>query len=271
MPKILREFSHVVFIVVFACNAPEVLAQRIEVGATIGCANYVGDVSPSLVLKETKPAIGFFGRYNFSSSFAFTGSLLVTQIEGSDQNFAFNAPRNLSFRSNITEVSGVFEFNYLKYALGVRDQNFTSYLFLGLGMFSYNPQANYDGSWIDLRPIRTENKSYSTVSLAVPFGIGIKWRMSRHLALESSIGFRKTYTDYLDDVSSTYADPVQKAQTMGTAAGVLTDRSSEINNGTPQFKPGYRRGNADFNDWYIIGGISLSVRIFDRQKCARFY
>ncbi len=271
MSKILSKIILRSFFIIFLCNTQGVLAQRIELGATIGCANYVGDISPSMVIKETKPALGFFGRYNFSSSFAFTGSFLVTQISGSDQNFDFNAPRNLSFRCNITEFSGVFEFNYLKYALGVRDQNFTSYIFLGLGMFKYNPQANYEGSWIDLRPIETENKGYSTVSVAVPFGIGIKWRMSRHLALESSLGFRKTYTDYLDDVSRMYADPVAKAESKGVTAGVLTDRSSELNNGIPQFKEGYHRGNSDFRDWYIIAGVSLSIRIFDRQKCARFY
>lgn len=271
MPKILSNCFRLFILVVLVSGARTTFAQRIEVGATIGCANYVGDLAPSMVITETKPAGGIFGRYNMSSSFAFTASMMITQVSGSDQHFSFNAPRNLSFRSNITEFSGVFEFNYLKYALGVRDQNFTSYIFLGLGVFSYNPQAFYDNSWVDLRPIQTENKSYSTVSMAVPFGIGVKWRISRHLALESSIGFRKTYTDYLDDVSHSYADPIQKAQTMGTTAGILTDRSIEINNGTPQFKQGYRRGNADFNDWYLIGGISLSVRIFDRQKCARFY
>ncbi len=272
MSKVLKKtYKRLLIASVIVLSTLSASAQRIEIGVTLGAANYVGDLAPTMVVKETKPALGFFGRYNMSSSFAFTGSMLFTRVSGADQNFTFNAPRNLSFRSGITEFSGVFEFNYFKYALGVRDQNFTSYLFLGLGAFRYNPQAYFEGNWVDLRPIQTENKSYSKFSFAVPFGMGIKWRISRHLALESSIGFRKTYTDYLDDVSQTYADPVKKGEERGTTAAILTDRSAELNNGVPQFREGYKRGNSDFNDWYVIGGVSLSIRIFDRHKCARFY
>lgn len=247
------------------------MAQRVEVGATVGFANYVGDLAPSMVIGETKPALGFFGRYNLSSSFALTGGINFTQVSGSDKNFDFNKPRNLSFRSNITEFSGIAEFNYFKYGLGVLDKTFTSYIFLGLAVFKYNPQAYIQNDWVDLRPIETEGSRYGTASVAIPFGIGFKWRLSRHLALESSFGFRRTYTDHLDDVSKTYADVAKQQSTKGTLAATLTDRSAELNNGTPQYQAGYKRGNSDFNDWYVIGGVTLSVRIFDRQKCARFY
>jgi hypothetical protein len=224
-----------------------------------------------MVASETHPALGFFGRFNMSSSFAITAGINFTRLSGSDQNFDFNRNRNLNFRSNITEYNTTLEFNFSKYALGILDKKFTSYVFLGLGLFRYNPQAFYRNDWIDLRPLQTENKSYGTTSMVVPFGIGIKWRFSRTFALESSIGFRKTYTDHIDDVSGTYADVALQQQTKGRLAAELTDRSAELNNGEFQNKPGYRRGNADFNDWYVIGGVTLTYRIFSRQKCARFY
>jgi len=271
MSKILTAKTYLFVSTFLFLYATRGYAQRIEVGTTIGFSNYVGDLAPNMVLGETHPAVGFFGRYNISSTFAITAGMNITRLSGSDKNFDFNQARNLSFRSNITEYSSTVEFNYSKYALGVLDKKFTSYLFLGIAMFQYNPQALYNNSWIDLRPLQTEGKKYGTFSMAIPFGIGVKWRFSRSFALESSIGFRKTYTDYIDDVSNSYADVVQQQQTKGRTAAILTDRSAELHNGEFQNKPGYRRGNPDFNHWYIIGGVTLSYRIFNRQKCARFY
>jgi hypothetical protein len=272
MSKVLKIFRFTIIIFFSVCTfCTSVFGQRIEIGATVGVANYVGDLAPSMVIAETKPAFGVFGRYTISSSFAFTGAINLTQLSGSDQNFDFNKPRNISFRSNITEYSGVFEFNYFKYGYGVLDKKITSYLFLGLALFHYNPQAFYDGKWVDLRPLQTENSSYGPYSVAIPFGMGVKWRVSKHIAFESSFGFRKTYTDRIDDVSGVYSTVNLAPDRQGTIASILTDPSSELNNGNPQFLGGHKRGNADFNDWYVMANVSITYRIFSRQKCARFY
>jgi hypothetical protein len=246
-------------------------AQRVELGVSLCAANYVGDLAPTMVLSETKPGIGFFGRYTLSSSFALTGSMMFSRVAGSDENFDFNKPRNLSFRSKINEYSAVLEFNFFKYGKGVLDKKFTSYVFLGIGVLNFNPQAYYNNDWRDLRPLQTEGKDYKTSTAVIPFGLGIKWKLSKHFALESSFGFRKTYTDRLDDVSETYADVATQQTTKGVIGAYLTDPSAGINNGVPQFSANHRRGNADFNDWYVIANISLSYRIFGRSKCARFY
>jgi hypothetical protein len=269
MPKIL-----IYFILTFCLTSffqPTVYAQRVEIGINMGAANYVGDLAPSMVMSETKFSGGLFGRYNISSSIAFTGSMNISRLAGSDQNVDMNKSRNLSFRSNISEFSGVFEFNYFKYGLHVLDKTITSYVFLGIGVLNFNPQAFINNQWVDLQNIQTEGVSYNTACVIVPFGMGFKWRLSKHIAVESSIGFRKTYSDRIDDVSSEYADFNEQIQQKGMIAAYLTDRSAELNNGTPQFKAGYRRGNDDFNDWYMIANVSLSCRIFSRLKCARFY
>lgn len=245
--------------------------QRVEVGVTVGAANYVGDVAPSMVLAETHPAFGFFGRLTISSSFAFKGAMQFSKVSGSDENFDFNKPRNISFRSSISEYSGTLEFNYFKYGRGVLDKTFTSYVFLGIGLLKFNPQAEYNGEWVDLKPMQTEGVNYKTSSAVIPFGIGVKWRMNKHFALESEFGFRKTYTDYIDDVSATYVDPGTQLQTKGVIGAALADPSMELNEGVPQFQANHRRGNADFNDWYVIANVTLSYRIFVNQKCARFY
>lgn len=245
--------------------------QRVELGLTLGAANYVGDVAPSMVVAETKPAFGFFGRYTISSSFAFKGSMLFSKLSGSDKNFDFNQPRNISFKTSISEFSGVLEFNYFKYGRGVLDKKFTSYLFLGMGVLNFNPQAEYNGNWVDLRPLQTEGVNYKSSTLIIPFGMGVKWRLNKHFALESDFGFRRTYTDYIDDVSTVYVDPGTQLQTKGVLGAALADPSAELNEGVPQFAANHRRGNADFKDWYVIANISLSYRIFVNQKCARFY
>jgi hypothetical protein len=273
MSKILNRFYHKLALagVLLCLNSAVVYGQRVELGVNLGAANYVGDVAPSMVAAETHPAFGFFGRYTISSSFAFTGSMQFTKISGSDQNFDFNKPRNISFRTNMSEYSGVLEFNFFKYGKGILDKKFTSYVFLGLGVVNYTPQGLYNNEWIDLRPLKTEGKNYKGSSTIIPFGIGIKWRLNKFFALESNFGFRKTYTDYLDDVSTTYVDNAAQEATRGVIAAHFADPSADLNNGAPQFEANHRRGNADFNDWYVIFNVSLSYRIFANQKCARFY
>ncbi|MES2780172.1 MAG: DUF6089 family protein [Bacteroidota bacterium] len=272
MSKILRNTILSVMAVVFILLQSKVLyAQRIEVGLSLGAANYVGDLAPSMVPSETKPAIGIFGRYALSSSFAFKAEILSTQLTGSDQNFAFNAPRNLSFRTDITEYSGVLEFNFSKYGLNILDKKFTSYVFLGVAMLEFKPETYFQNAWYDLRSIKTEGKSYGSRTYAIPFGMGIKYKVGRKFGFEANVGFRKTYTDYLDDVSGTYINNADQNKNMGAVAAILTDRSAEINNGVPQFQTGSKRGNADFNDWYMVVSVSLSYRIFNPTKCARFY
>jgi len=254
-----------------SCTSLLTNAQRIEVGLMAGGANYVGDIAPTMVASETRFARGIFGRVNISSTFAFTASYFRTSLTGTDQNFEFNQPRNLSFKTSIKEYAGVVEFNYLKYALGILDKKYTSYVYLGFGMVEYTPETFFENAWVDLRPLQTENVSYNSFSYVIPFGIGFKWNFKPSYSIEANLGFRKTYTDYLDDVSTVYVDPAATAKDKGTPAMLIADRSAELNNGVPQNGAGYRRGNADFNDWYIIVGVSLTYRIFNSQKCPRFY
>jgi hypothetical protein len=266
MPKIL-----ITYITLFTLYITTANAQRFEVGLALGAANYVGDLAPTMVTSETKPSLGFFGRYALSSSFAVKGEITYTQLSGNDKNFDFNAPRNLSFRSDITEYSGVLEFNFNKYGLKVLDKKITSYIFIGIAMFEYKPETYFQSSWYDLRSLKSEGKSYESSAFAIPFGMGVKCNIARNLAFESSIGFRKTYIDFIDDVSGNYIDNFEQNKRMGAVAAALADRSAELNNGIPQYQASHRRGSVDFNDWYVIGSVSLSYRIFNSLKCARFY
>lgn len=248
-------------------------AQKVELGVSAGIANYTGDIAPNLVLSETKWCGGIFARLNVNNTWAFTAIANQLRVSGSDANFSYNAARNITFRTDITEFAGLVEFNYFKYGTGVRDVHFTPFVYWGLGAAFYNPQGEYKGSWYDLRDYKTEgaDNAYNGVTAIMPMGFGIKWMPNKNFSLEWSIGGRKTYTDYLDDVSKTYIDPNQQYTDKGLIAAVLADPSYVKNEGTFMNKKGYQRGNPDFNDWYFNSTISISYRIFTRIKCSRFY
>lgn len=247
-------------------------AQRVELGLVAGACNYWGDLSPTVSLKETHPTAGFFARLNLNETWAIKAELNRLSVSGSDANFDFNKNRNLSFRSNINEGAVIFEFNYLKYSTHVLHERFTSYLFLGFGAFQFNPQAqiNGNGTWYDLSDYKTENVAYNKLSFALPMGIGIKWMISDKFAFESQLNFRKTYTDYLDDVSNKYPDVTSRFNDGGVISATLTDKSIELY-GTPQFQNGYKRGDPSHKDWYMGLTMGFSMRLNTRIKCPRSF
>lgn len=246
-------------------------AQKVELGASLGLANYTGDLAPALALGETRWAAGVFARYNFNHTWAFSAQLNQLQISGDDKNFPQNSARNIRFRTNITEIAGVFEFNYFKYGPGVLDKRFTPYVFWGLGAAYYDPKGFYRDEWYSLRPYQTEGKSYGYVAVVMPMGIGLKWMPNKRMSWECSIGGRMSYSDYIDDVSGKYPDINKQLAEKGLIAASLTDPSALLNEGVFQNRKGYQRGNPDFDDWYFTFNISLTYRIFTRINCARFY
>ncbi len=245
-------------------------AQAIELGYQLGGSNYWGDLAPKVVMSETHLSSGLFARLNLSNSFAWKNELNFHNISGTDQNFEFNKSRNLNFHSKITEFASVIEFNFVKYGTGVLDKKLTSYFYTGLSYFRFNPQTEINDNTVDLATYQTEDIAYSKSAMAIPFGMGVKWMVNKNFALEWQLGFRKSFTDYLDDVSTVYPD-IDAKLAKGLVAGTLSDRSIESNNGTPLNKQGYRRGNPDYNDWFMSSTISVCYRINSRVKCARVF
>jgi hypothetical protein len=245
-------------------------AQKTELGFQVGASTYYGDLAPSISMSETHPAFGAFVRRNLSNTWAIKTELNRYTVSGNDNNFSYNAPRNLSFQSHINEAAMVVEFNYLKYGPYVLDKKYTSYVYLGVAGFQYNPQAQLRGVWYDLSDYRTEGVSYSKLAMAIPFGIGFKYMASKKFAFECQLGFRRTFTDYLDDVSTVYPDVVARFEQSGLIGATLTDRSIE-NNGLPTYKKGYKRGNPNTKDWYMSFTLGCAMRLNTRTKCARFF
>ena len=251
------------YLVIFLFAFNFVHAQRFEIGGMLGASNYNGDLAREIVIKESHLAGGAFLRYNFGKYFAFKPSVQIGTISGSDKNFEENKYRNLSFKSNISELSGVFEVNFKPFGAQVRTENFTPFLELGIAAFHFNPKAEYNGDVFSLRELHTEGqtKLYKLTQLSVPFGMGFKYSVNQNFTLGFEFIYRKTFTDYLDDVSKTYPDINLEAKTYGPVAAALSDRSIEVDGVTqPLSSEQDMRGDPGLKDWYFFSMFSFSYR-----------
>lgn len=240
------------------------LAQTWEIGTQIGVSNYLGDLAPSVSLREFNPSAGAFLKKNYSGYFSLVGKLSYFRVSGDDANFSQNQYRNLNFRSNVLEASFQYEFNFQKYLIGLRAKTFSPYISVGIGAFYFNPEGELDGRWHSLRPLSTEGqgiggaKSYSNFAVSLPMGGGVKWQIAKRWNTSAFVSFRYTFTDYLDDVSTTYFNTDAIASAKGDLASQLADKS--VNSLNTQ---GQERGNPGNNDWFFFSGISLSYLLKD--------
>lgn len=224
------------------------------VGLSLNAFNYYGDLSPtakklSTDLAFTRPAIGVSFVHRFGPRYQLVAGLTFGGIKGSDKesadpnddDAAFRYVRNLSFRNRIQELSVVaqvdlFE-NQATYISRVRG---TPYLFAGLALFHHNPQAQAPetdlqgnalpnaGEWVDLKDLKTEGEDYKLIQVAIPFGVGVRFRINELMDIAGEFGFRYTFTDYLDDVSTDYVD----LNTLdGELARAMAYRSNEVTPG----------------------------------------
>ena len=232
--------------------------QKYELGVNFGNANYIGDLSPRLALVNTNRAIGLFAKKNITKYWSFRLNYNYARIGAADSALKYNSLRNLSFTNNLNEVAGVFEFNYKPYAVGSLPGKSTFYVLFGLGITMHNPQTTYQGTTYSLRELKTEGqgKPYSKLVLALPFGIGYKWDITKSLVAAVEVGFRWVFTDYLDDVSGNYPELAG----LSPLVAQLSDRSIEKNE-VPLSSIHKQRGDANPHDLYIISGIHFSYRL----------
>lgn len=248
---------------------------KTEIGFTVGGMNYIGDLNNQHIYDKPNIAFGGLLRYNFDERWSLRFDVDYGHIEGGNPDYI--SLRNLNFRSYILEGLLRMEFNFFPFSM--RDDHFfwTPYVFLGLGFFTYNPISYYtnpltgESGWYDLQPLCTEgqgtalnpvNAPYTLKQLSMPFGIGAKYHPSKSLTLSVEYGFRKTWTDYLDDVSTVYVDNQQLKEVMGNmgdiAAG-LADRSGEVESGFVNVA-GMKRGDDSLDDWFAYFNVSMTVK-----------
>src|SRR5215204_1278342 len=244
--------------------------QRFHVTLFGGFSNYQGDLQDrTFTFDQSNGAFGAGIKYDLTSYFSVRTGFKYGSIQGDDKlNKPILQARNLSFKSKI------LEFNLLgEYVFFDLDQNrFSPYVFGGVAVFRFNPYAHDTlGNKVFLQPLSTEGqglsaypdrKPYSLTQFAIPFGAGIKWRINENAVIGYEFGFRKTFFDYLDDLSTTYVDAATLALERGPKAVEMSYRGGEIKSGNPAYPAGGTiRGGSKLKDWYYFTGITLAVAI----------
>lgn len=208
----------------------------------VGSSHYYGDLAG---YKQAFKATYIMPRWNvglgytrqFTPHFAARASFTWARISGDDYTFnkgeinkgnlthLAQYVRNLHFRNDLKEfaVSGIYNFVADGRNSTVRAK-LTPYVFGGVALVAHSPEARtpvgteaepYDPQkWVKLQPLHTEgqgqpgyDKPYSLVTVAIPVGVGLRYRWNENFNLGFEIGYRYTFTDYLDDVGGPYADP----------------------------------------------------------------
>ena len=249
-----------------------------EYGILMGGSQYFGDLNTNYGFKTIHPALGLFVRYQINPYISVKWVGNYTHVGYSDalSSDPYEHLRNLSFESDIAEVAMQAEFNFFRFATGEDKSRFTPYLTGGVGLFYYNPYTIYQGTKYYLRPLGTEGQNvqaggfggrYSTLAICFPIGMGVKywWRPGVNIGFE--IADRLTNTDYLDDVSGSYAGANNFAP--NSVAYALQDRSREISPDNVLGRAGKQRGDNSTFDQYLMFQVVVSFQL-KSYKCPNF-
>ena len=251
----------------------------------LGGANQSGtDYFKDLEFSMTRFVVSIGMRYRITRKIAASVHFNYGMVSGNDNTTEEPSRRyrNLSFRSTILELAVQIEPALMKETTGHRYRlkgvkgrrwlGINTYPFIGIGVFYFNPKAKYNGKWYALQPLGTEGqgefqtrKKYSRFAVAIPVGIGFKYWYNRKWSVGFEYGVRKTFTDYIDDVSTTYVD---EAFIRDAADGVnsdiaveLADRSEPVDPGDwKRTAAGQQRGDPTNTDTYMFAKIMIAYK-----------
>jgi hypothetical protein len=266
-----------------------------EAGITIGPSNFLGDLGGNVgkgtkFIKDnnfpmTKFMFGAFLTYQPAEWLGFRLAVNRGTLEGDDAVIKGKGGleearkyRNSNFRSRITEamlLAEIYPTVFLENDPSDVFMRLRPYAAIGVGVFHFNPQGTdpLSGAWVDLKPLHTEGqgfaqypgrKEYKLTQLNVPIGIGAKYFLSEKVNIGLEILHRTTFTDYIDDVSTTYIDPSAFYSNMPIPQAELASRmanKSGNNGATTQYAIGDKRGTATNNDAYYSINVKLGIRL----------
>ena len=254
---------------IFSLCALSLNAQKgNEIGVNVGTSTYFGDLNTNFNLSSPGIAIGVLARRNFNERISAFAGLKYGKISADDKNSNnfYERSRNLSFSSNIFDLHFGLEFNFFPYVHGSDDLYYTPYIFGGFSILKFNPQAELDNVTYNLRDFGTEgqffNSEYGLVTGSFVFGFGFKWDINRDWSINTSLGGRNVFSDYIDDVSGTYPDFASQELRRGPIGLELSNRSLD-----PDFAvPGQQRGNGKSNDLVYFFSVGI-MRYFGQLDC----
>jgi hypothetical protein len=243
-------------------------SQGLHLNLFIGTSNYHGDLQDkAFTFQEAHFAGGLGLSYDLSNRLAIRGNFKIGKISGDDKK-GRNKARNLSFASQLTE--GNIDLQYFITPIGLH--SLSPYIFAGVALYHFDPYTfDSTGHKYFLKFLSTEGegfvpgqKTYHPTQVSIPFGAGVKLWLSDNINAGFEVGFRKSFTDYLDDVSTIYVDPAVLMANRGAKAVELAYRGDEVKEGSPVYPAaGTPRGNSVNKDWYYFAGFTLSFRLLN--------
>lgn len=240
-------------------------AQDVHISLLGGASNYMGDLQPKkFTLEQAHAAFGAGLNVELSEHWMIRLHALVAKVSGSDKG-SLNADRNLSFSTPITEVMLAAEYDLFS----LYERSLTPFAYAGIAGYKFDPSAlDATGKKVALQPLGTEGqgfylgrKKYSLTQMAIPIGGGLKMALNDDIRLRFELGLRVLMTDYLDDVSDTYADRAQLLAANGAKAVEMAFRGYEVKPTLIYPPAGSKRGNPKIKDFYYYGGLGLSFRL----------
>ncbi len=288
----------------------------LSIGLSANTLNYFGDLAPksglmSTNISMTRPGIGLVGTYRLDPRFSLRGTFTYGRIMANDngkgmtetEKSIYRNTRNLSFRNDIKELAVVASFDFIKHNRSYLSRELlVPYAFAGVAVFHHNPQGKVPdsfggseaGKWVDLEPLGTEGQyvddagvgKYSKIQIAIPLGLGLRYKVNQNFDLAFEIGYRHLFFDHLDDVGGPYIDKNRLGD--DELAKVMSDRSGEFIAPTVMYNspygdpylivPGYGhenangspniRGNHKDNDIYVVTSLQLTY-ILDTTRHRR--
>lgn len=265
---------------------------RWELTGGVGSTNFFGELGGSdkdgkqllmdIDFRSSRPAFSVGLRYKVLEVLAARVNLSYAIVHGSDENTKniFRSDRNLSFRSPVYEFATILEYSIIKEKVShrynlrrkkgfsLKGLHLNTYIFGGLGGFYFNPKAKYNGKWVALQPLGTEGQGlvetrekYKRISVCLPFGFGVKYSINRNFSVGLEYGGRYTFTDYIDDVSTTYVDNNWLRAERGDMVADLADPSLKENEITTIYGAGDQRGNPKYDDFYMFTQVTIVYKL----------
>lgn len=247
------------------------VAQPLRVFLAGGFSNYSGDIQKKqFTLSGVHGALSVGATYNIIGKLALRASYSYTNVGADDKNSADKnfLARNLNFQTALHEAAMMLEYDILN----LNEFPVSPFVFAGTGVYKFNPYTyNSNREKVFLEPLSTEGqgleeypdrKRYKLLQLSLPVGGGLKYALSDDVHIGVEMGFRKLFTDFLDDLSTTYVDQDVLLRRRGQQAVDLAFRGDELKNSTRQYPPhNTTRGNKKSNDGYYFGLVRLSFRM----------
>lgn len=303
-------------IVVGVCVTAETQAQRwkrqrYEASFVLGASNFLGELGGAnqigtnyfkdLEIAMTRYVLGVGMRYKLTEFTALRGQLLYARLRGEDRltQEQYRNNRNLMFRSPVIELDVQLEFSWMRESIGSRykvrrvkgrgkkGSEVYFYGFVGIGGMWFNPRGKFNDKWYSLRPLHTEGQglvdsrpNYSPVQLVIPYGLGVRYNVNKQMSIGMEYGIRKTFTDYIDDVSTTYFDKRLLRDNFGDVSADISDPSlgekiqymGDVYHSAPdgtvgcQTCPNQQRGDPTDLDSYMFLNFSVNYRLKSSRK-----